>query len=112
MKTTLTGGGLILWPSPITVRGRRSFTLKLLIRSDINDNLVRDLREFPLSEEQEIEERLGKGDCLLTARGMLPTHTLIDWIMGRLDRVEVLEPPAIREYVSDKVRAMYKMYCS
>ena len=105
-------GRLDLMAFANTVRGRRSFTLKLLIRGDIDDNLVRDLIEFPLSKVQEIEERIDTGDCLLTARGMLPTHTLIDWILGRLDRVEVLEPPAIREYVSDKVRAMYKVYCS
>ena len=90
--------------------GSKRFTLKLRVNSKGSNNLIRDLEEYPLSSRQSLEKQSGTAVYQLTAPGMLPTHTLVDWIMGRLDNVEVIEPPALRKHVSDKVRAMYEMY--
>jgi predicted DNA-binding transcriptional regulator YafY len=41
---------------------------------------------------------------------MRATHELIEWIMGRLDRVEVLAPDALRKHIVSKLAAMQSRY--
>ena len=47
---------------------------------------------------------------LLVARRMRGTHQLIEWIMGRLDRVEVVAPTALRNYIMERLDAMQARY--
>ncbi len=100
----------------------RKFTLELRIykgasdKSDNDkkkmkkDNLLLDLEEFPLSKNQTIAKEPGTDNFLLTARDMRATHQLVEWIVGRMERVEVRAPEKLRVYVSDKIAAMHRRY--
>jgi predicted DNA-binding transcriptional regulator YafY len=87
----------------------RGFKLILRIFDGDSDNLLADLREFPLSSKQEIMEE-DAGSHLLMARRMRATHQLIEWIMGRLDRIEVVAPTTLREHIVEQLAAMQARY--
>lgn len=88
----------------------RGFTLKLRIYDGDNDNLRQDLEEFPLSKGQTITKEKGAGQHLLTAPGVRASHQLTEWILGRLDRVEVIAPRKLRRYITDQVAAIQARY--
>ena len=102
-----------LWPSDN--KSERKFTLVLRIYTDHQkkstiDNLLQDLKEFPLSKKQTISKEPDTDNYLLTARDMRATHQLVEWIVGRIDRVEVKAPEKLRSYVVDKINAMQQRY--
>jgi len=88
----------------------RGFKLILRIFDGNCDNLLLDLQEFPLSKDQEIMLEEDTGHHLLMARRMRATHQLIEWIMGRLDRVEVVAPVVLRDHVVSHLAAMQARY--
>jgi predicted DNA-binding transcriptional regulator YafY len=88
----------------------RGFTLKLRIYDGASDNLLQDLEEFPLSRLQSIEKERGTSHHILTAPGIRASHQLTEWILGRLDRVEVLAPTKLRHYVAECVTSVHKLY--
>jgi predicted DNA-binding transcriptional regulator YafY len=88
----------------------RNFTLELRVYKNDNDNLLQDLEEFPLSKKQVITKEPGTNNYLLTARDMRATHQLVEWIVGRMERVEVRSPEKLRRYVSQKIKAMQQRY--
>jgi len=96
---------------PDTPPGRR-FTLKLRIHDGARDNLLRDLEEFPLSPKQTIDPEPGTPNHLLTAPGLRASHQLMEWIAGRLDRVEVLAPKRLRNEIASRIAAMHRLYAS
>lgn len=89
----------------------RAFTLKLKIVPG-EDNLVNDLYEYPLSAQQTLESDPDSSSCILRASSMRLTHQLIEWIMARMDRVEVLSPPALRSHIQQKIASMHQLYSS
>ena len=98
-----------LWPSDN--KSERKFTLELVVYAhNKNDNLLQDLEEFPLSKKQTISKQPGTDNYLLTARDMRATHQLVEWIVGRMDRVEVKAPEKLRSYVGNKINAMQQRY--
>ena len=99
-KSTSTRSGL-----PAT-----GFKLKLRIINAASDNLLQDLKEFPLSKKQVLEEEQGTDNYILSAPGTRATHQLSEWIVGRLDRVEVLAPPKFRTYIADRIAAVHRLY--
>jgi predicted DNA-binding transcriptional regulator YafY len=86
------------------------FKLQLRIIDAKSENLLLDLKEFPLSKKQELTEEEGTDNVLLTANGMRATHQLTEWIVGRLDRVEVLKPVALRNYIAERIAAVHRLY--
>ena len=74
------------------------------------DNLLWDLTEFPLSKSQEIIKEEGTNNVLLTASRMRATHQLVEYIVARLDRVEVVRPAGLRAYVVSRLDAMRDRY--
>lgn len=88
----------------------RSFTLRLRIKQ--NGNLIRDLREYPLSTNQRITSEADSKYYILEATGMRATHSLVEWVMGRLGSVEVLAPRSFRNHIKDQVAEMYQLYNS
>jgi predicted DNA-binding transcriptional regulator YafY len=87
-----------------------TFTLKLRFYNG-DDNLRLDLEEFPLvANKQAIEDEPGTGNFVLTAPGVRAYYHLVDWILGRMDRVEVLEPISLRNYVRDRIEKMHQRY--
>jgi predicted DNA-binding transcriptional regulator YafY len=91
---------------------KRAFTLKLRVMDGLRDNLLQDLEEFPLSREQTIRKERGTDNHVLTAAGMRASHQLIEWIVGRLDRVEVLEPKSLRNHVAERIATLHSLYHS
>jgi predicted DNA-binding transcriptional regulator YafY len=91
---------------------KRAFTLKLRVMDGTRDNLLQDLEEYPLSREQTIHKERGTDSHVLTAAGMRASHQLIEWIVGRLDRVEVLEPKSLRNHVGERIAAIHTLYQS
>jgi len=88
----------------------RAFTLTLRIFHGKSDNLLQDLREFPLSKKQTIEAEPGTGHHILKAPGMRASHQLVEWTVGRLNRVEVISPPRFREYIADQIASAHRIY--
>ena len=86
-----------------------TFTLKLRFYNG-DDNLRLDLEEFPISAKQTIADEPGTNNFVLTAPGMRASTHLVDWIMGRMDRVEVLEPVELRKYVAARIKKMHGLY--
>ncbi len=91
---------------------KRGFTLRLRLYNGKKDNLLQDIEEFPLSKSQTIEVEKGTSNQILTASGMRATHQLTEWIVGRLDRVEVLAPVNLRQYIADKIAATHQRYAT
>jgi len=89
---------------------RRAFTLLLRIYEGDKDNLLRDLEEFPLSSDQTIEEEAGTRHHILRAPGMRASFQLVEWILGRMERVEVIGPRSLREQIATKVSALNTIY--
>jgi predicted DNA-binding transcriptional regulator YafY len=90
--------------------GDRGFKLVLRVFDGDCDNLLSDLEEFPLSKDQEIIREEGTGHYLLSARRMRGTHQLIEWVMGRVERIEVVAPVALRHYIMERIDAMQVRY--
>jgi predicted DNA-binding transcriptional regulator YafY len=86
------------------------FTLKLRIFDGESDNLLQDIDEFPLSRSQKIKMEKGTANHILTASGIRASHQLTEWIVGRLDRVEVLAPVKLRDYIATQLAAMQQLY--
>jgi hypothetical protein len=98
-----------LWPSDN--KSERKFTLELVVYAHKeNDRLLQDLEDFPLSKKQTISKEPGTENYLLTARDMRATHQLVEWIIGRMERVEVKAPEKLRIYVGNKISAMQQRY--
>jgi hypothetical protein len=91
---------------------KRGFTLKLRIFDGESDNLLQDIREFPLSTTQTIKNETGTSNHILTAPGMRASHQLTEWIVGRLDRVEVLAPIKLRRYIAGQIAATHQLYAA
>jgi hypothetical protein len=89
---------------------KRGFTLKLRVFDGASDNLLQDLEEFPLSRTQTIKKEKGTSNHILTAPGIRASHQLTEWIVGRLDRVEVLAPVKLRTYIADQLAATQQRY--
>jgi hypothetical protein len=89
---------------------QRGFTLKLRVFDGESDNLLQDLEEFPLSRTQTIAKEKGTSNHILTAPGIRASHQLTEWIVGRLDRVEVLAPVKLRTYIADQLAATQQRY--
>ena len=88
----------------------RGFKLVLRVFDAAADNLLADLETFPLSKDQSIEKEKGTNNYLLTARRVRGTHQLIEWILGREERVEVLAPTTLRSYIVDRLDAIRARY--
>jgi len=88
----------------------RGFKLVLRIHDGDSDNLLNDLQEFPLSKDQTIEKEMGSNHYLLTAKRVRGTHQLIEWILGRVDRIEVVAPVNLRQYIVERLDAMRAIY--
>ena len=91
---------------------KRGFTLTLRVFDGEKDNLLQDLTEFPLSTTQTIDKEKGTSNHILTASGMRASHQLTEWIVGRLDRVEVLAPVKLRHYIADEIAATHQLYAN
>jgi len=63
-----------------------------------------------LSKDQSIEKEKGTNNYLLTAKRVRGTHQLIEWILGREERVEVVAPLTLRSYIVDRLDAMRSRY--
>jgi predicted DNA-binding transcriptional regulator YafY len=88
----------------------RGFKLVLRIFDADQDNLLADLETFPLSKDQTIEKEKGTNNCLLMAKRVRGTHQLIEWILGRVERIEVVAPVNLRQYIVDRLDAMRAVY--
>jgi hypothetical protein len=71
---------------------------------------LQDLQEFPLSMKQSLEKEPGTDNYILSAPGTRATHQLTEWIVGRLQRVEVLAPLGLRAYIADQIEAVHRLY--
>ena len=86
------------------------FKLKLRIIDAGSDNLLRDLKAFPLSKNQDLTKEKDTDNYILSAKNMRATHQLTEWIVGRLDRVEVLAPLTLRAYIAGRIAAVHRLY--
>ena len=102
------GGGLDSDAADWGLPSRR-FTLELRIHS-ATGNLLADLEAFPLSPDQQIRPEKGKDTHLLTAPLIHGTHQLIEWILGRVENVEVLAPNSLRNHIVERLESTLALY--
>ena len=89
----------------------RQFELVLGVREHRNDALIRDLQDFALGNQQQAFIKADNdGNYLLTVPNQAPTYALSEWLLGRTDRVEVLQPAALRHYMLDRLQATTRLY--
>lgn len=72
--------------------------------------MITDLKDYPLSKQQHLVHDAEHNSYILTVPDMRATDSLADWVMGRMERVEVIQPPALRTHSKEKVKAMHKLY--
>ncbi len=86
-------------------------TLKLRLFVDASSALVQDLKKHPIADMQRI---LGTGkereETRLVAENVWPTVELMNWLLARGHRVEVLEPAFLRQRMVDEVASMSRRY--
>ena len=87
----------------------RRFTLELRIHS-AHEDMISDLQAFPLSPDQKISKEKATGNHLLTVPRMHGTHQLIEWILGRVEHVEVLAPTSLRNYIVERLHSTLALY--
>lgn len=87
-----------------------SFSLILKIWGDEDDNFIRDLDEYRLSAKQQLTLVPDKGYYLLEAPDMRATQALVEWVLGRMERVEVVEPSHFRNYIRQKTEQILQRY--
>ncbi len=89
----------------------RQFELVLGVREHNNDALIRDLQDFALGNQQQAFIKTNNdGNYMLTVPNQAPTYALIEWLLGRTDRVEVLQPAPLRHYLLDRLQATTRLY--
>ncbi len=103
-------GGLDVETQDESGLSSRAFTLKLRIFDGASDNLLQDLEQFPLSKRQRLEIEEGSNHHILVAPGMRATYQLTQWIVGRLERVEVIAPTRFRESLAERIAAVHALY--
>lgn len=108
-KTFIDSGGMEVEVPELKKMAKRGFTLELLMHEG-NDNLRRDLEEYPISRQQTVEDVPGTNNFLVTAKGMRASHQLVEWILGRADRAEVRSPARLRRYIADRIEKMHRRY--
>jgi len=108
-KTFIDDGGMEVEVPELKEMAKRGFTLELLMY-DGNDNLRRDLEEYPVSRKQTVKDVPGTKNFKVTARHMRASRQLVEWILGRADRVEVLAPAELRHYIADRIEKMHQRY--
>ena len=94
----------------ITQASDNKFAVVWKVPRSSSSNLLLDLEEFPISRQQVLEVESSTKTFVLTAPGMRASHQLVEWILGRMDRVEVLEPVKLRNYISEHVALVHQLY--
>lgn len=86
------------------------FELVLRLHDAKKDNLLRDLEELPLGRTQSLIQENNDGSYQLKVPGQRATHELLEWILARQERVEVISPAALRQYVVGRLHATANRY--
>lgn len=90
---------------------RYDVKLKLYHSTDGHpDNMIRDLSESRLAENQVGPEDQGDGASLLVLPRTRITYQLIEWILGRGARVEVLKPQVLRGWIMRHLSSAFERY--
>jgi SpoVK/Ycf46/Vps4 family AAA+-type ATPase len=89
---------------------REPFELVLRLKQPASDNMLRDIEEFPLERSQAIIKSGINGDYLLKIPRQTANVALINWIFARQERIEVVEPLPLRQYVIAKLHATARSY--
>src|SRR5690554_221943 len=74
------------------------------------DNLIRDLQESRLADDQVGPQLDDEGHWQMCLPQTRVTFQLIEWILGRGDRVEVLQPQALREHIQAHLKTTLQRY--
>lgn len=75
-----------------------------------HDSLLEDLELHPLDPGQKLIEASDKPHHMLSANGIVLTEALTNWIVGRLDRVEVVSPVCLRMLIASRIDAVPRQY--
>ena len=102
---------------PLVPAGSKQFNgtidLVLHIHDGIDasaDALIKDLQLHPLEYTQKITLPADESHCILSIDNMVPTEALVNWIAGRLDRIEVMAPNWLRQLIADRIAAVHRRY--
>ncbi|MEQ3724481.1 WYL domain-containing protein [Alcanivorax sp.] len=76
------------------------------------DNMIRDMEESRLAENQIGPTLQDDGTWLVTLPDRVITHQLIEWVLGRGPRVQVLSPPDLENRVIEHLNQSLSLYSS
>lgn len=74
------------------------------------DALLEDLELHPLNPSQKLIEASDQTHHMLSADSIVATEALANWIVSRLDRVEVISPLWLRTVIASRIQAVQKRY--
>ena len=74
------------------------------------DTLVKDLELHPLDTSQRLTAASDRSHHVLTIDRIVPTEALASWIVGRLDRVEVVSPGWLRQLIAERIATVHRRY--
>ena len=77
-----------------------------------NSALLSDVEAYPLAAQQTIVIASDRRSAILQCDSLPATEALICWILGRADRIEILEPAWLRAEVGQRVNAMQQRYAA
>jgi len=74
------------------------------------DALIDDLRAYPLAIDQQLTLSGDQSFHVMSIDSIVPTESLVSWILGRHDRVEVVSPCWLRQLIRQRIAAMQRRY--
>jgi len=75
-----------------------------------HDSLLEDIELHPIHPDQRVTAASDQTHHVLSVDQIIPTEALSNWIVSRLDRVEVVSPGWLRELISSRIQAVQRRY--
>ena len=91
---------------PREFAGRQHVVLEIIAG---NDNLLLDIQQHKLSNRQK-SKKLPNGNLQITLPDEKISYQLMEWIVGRMERVVVKQPPALKDYLRERLEMMLENY--
>lgn len=80
------------------------------VAGESHDALLEDLELHPIHPDQRLTPASDRSHYILSVNGIIPTEALANWIISRLDRVEVVSPTWLRQLITSRIAAVQRRY--
>jgi len=77
----------------------------LLIKLKVDESLLSYLKNMPIDESQQLDEK----NQIITLK-LIPNYELEQWILSYGEQIEVLSPPQLREKIKNRILKQVRKY--